>query len=74
MDVASDSPETRTLPLLNKADKTRPRILPKTANYQLLVEIAHGGMGLVFRALDPSLERTLALVNGSSLCPEMPMM
>src|SRR5262245_43627658 len=44
------------------------QVLPQISRYEVIAEIGRGGMGVVYRAYEPSLERNIAL---KMLSPEL---
>ena len=46
---------------MNEVDRTRATRLPRLGKYRVLGEIGRGGMGIVYLAEDPVLERRIAI-------------
>src|SRR2546423_161922 len=59
----ADSPAapSATADTLGQADAGAPGLPSRVGRYEVVEEIAHGGMGVVFKVRDPDLGRTLAM-------------
>lgn len=58
-DAASDSRRTWTVPAKSKREKNRPRV--SIEGYDILDELSHGGQGVVYRAVQKSTKREVAI-------------
>ena len=59
--ASSNWPATSRTPTPRASIRSRPLTLGEFADYELLAEVGHGGMGVVYQARQKSLDRIVAL-------------
>ena len=46
---------------MDLADKVRARLIKRIGKYDIIEELGHGGMGVVYRCMDPAIGREVAI-------------